>query len=197
MQPEHDTTYLCVLDQYGNGFSATPSDGYTTVPVIPELGFAVSPRGSQSWIDHDHPSGIAPWKRPRLTPNPALALKNGKLSLLFGTPGGDVQCQAMLQVLLNIVAFGMDPQQAIESPRFASASFPDSFYPHQSHPGLLKLEGELAAHADGLAARGHEIQAWPDRYWRVGGVCAILVDRDRGDLIAGADPRRECYALAW
>ena len=192
-----DTTYLCVVDRHGNGFSATPSDGYATSPIIPGLGFAVSPRGDQSWIDEAHPSSVAPWKRPRLTPNPALALKDGELYMVWGTPGGDIQCQAMLQVLLNIVVFGMDPQEAIEQPRFGSASFPDSFYPHQSHPGLLKLEGDLAVHAEGLAARGHDIQTWPDRYWRVGGVCAILVDRARGALVAGADPRRECYALAW
>ena len=192
-----DTTYLCVVDAQGNGFSATPSDGYNTAPIIPGLGFAVSTRGDQNWIDARHPSVIAPWKRPRLTPNPALAKRNGKLAFLFGTPGGDVQIQAMLQVFLNHAVHSMDPQAAIEAPRFASESFPGSFWPHTHKPGVLKLEPGLMQHADELASRGHKIVGWPELGWRAGGVCAIAIDQETGDRIAGADPRRECTALAW
>jgi gamma-glutamyltranspeptidase/glutathione hydrolase len=193
----HDTSYNCVVDRHGNGFSATPSDDSYTGPVVPGLGFVVSPRGDQSWLEKDHPSSIEPWKRPRLTPNPALALKDGELFMVFGTPGGDAQCQAMLQVFLNVVTRGMDLQVAIEAPRFASASFPASFYPHLSYPGLLHLEGELAPLAGALEARGHRIDLWPYRDWRAGGVCGILVDRENKHVMAGADPRREAYALAW
>ena len=89
---EQDTSYVCVVDRWGNGFSATPSDGYQN--YIPELGFGISARGFQSWLDPDHPSVLAPGKRPRLTPNPAMAFKNGKLYLTLGTPGLDVQVQA-------------------------------------------------------------------------------------------------------
>jgi gamma-glutamyltranspeptidase/glutathione hydrolase len=192
-----DTTYLCVIDKHGNGFSATPSDGYATAPVVPGLGFAVSPRGDQSWLQAGHPSALAPWKRPRLTPNPALALKDGKLAMVFGTPGGDVQCQAMLQFFLNATVFGMDPQSAIETPRFATYSFPNSFYPHTSEPGVLRLERGLERAAGPLAERGHSIVHWPQQYWRAGGLCAIAVDECTGYRVAGADPRRECYALAW
>ena len=192
-----DTTYLCVVDEAGNGFSATPSDGYSTAGIIPGLGFAASTRGDQNWIDRRHPSVIAPWKRPRLTPNPALAKKNGKLAFLFGTPGGDVQIQAMLQVFVNHAVHGMDPQAAIEAPRFASESFPGSFWPHTHKPGVLRLEPALMDHAEELEKRGHTIVPWPELGWRAGGVCAIAVDEETGDRIAGADPRRECYALAW
>jgi gamma-glutamyltranspeptidase/glutathione hydrolase len=192
-----DTTYLCVVDKDGNGFSATPSDGYSTAGIIPGLGFAVSTRGDQNWIDTRHPSVLAPWKRPRLTPNPALAKKNGKLAFLFGTPGGDVQIQAMLQVFLNHAVHGMDPQAAIEAPRFASESFPGSFWPHTHKPGVLRLEPGLMGHAETLEARGHRVVPWPELGWRAGGVCAISIDPETGDRIAGADPRRECYALAW
>src|SRR3546814_7312383 len=90
-----------------------------------------------------YPSALAPWKRPRLTPNPALALKDGKLAMVFGTPGGDVQCQAMLQFFLNATVFGMDPQSAIETPRFATYSFPNSFYPHTSEPRSEEHTSEL------------------------------------------------------
>lgn len=192
-----DTTYLCVVDRDGNGFSATPSDGYSTCPIIPGLGFAASTRGDQSWLVEGHASVIAPWKRPRLTPNPALVLKNGKLHMTLGTPGGDVQCQAMLQVLLNALVFDMAPQAAIEAPRFASYSFPNSFYPHESQPGLLRIERDLVSSQAKLERRGHRIQVWPPRNWRAGGVCAIVRDPATGFRVAGADPRRECYALAW
>jgi len=196
-QNSRDTTYLCVVDRQGNGLSMTPSDGYTGSPVIPGLGFAVSDRGNQSWLEPGHPSAVGPWRRPRLTPNPALAMRNGRLAMLFGTPGGDVQCQAMLQCFLNMTVFGMNPQEAIEAPRFFSASFPNSFYPHKSEPGKLRLEAELAPAEARLAQIGHRVELWPKLYWRGGGVCAIAIDEATNHRVAGADPRRECYALAW
>ncbi|HEX2281029.1 MAG TPA: gamma-glutamyltransferase, partial [Thermomicrobiales bacterium] len=74
-----DTSYVCAIDDEGNAFSATPSDGIGSTPIIPGLGLICSGRGSQSWIDPDHPSSLHPGKRPRLTPNPAMAFKDGKL----------------------------------------------------------------------------------------------------------------------
>ena len=82
-----DTSYTCVVDRWGNGFSATPSDGEVSFPLVPGIGMYISTRGAQSWLDPNHASSLAPWKRPRLTPNPALALKDGKLFMPFGTPG--------------------------------------------------------------------------------------------------------------
>ena len=122
--PELDTSHVCVIDRHGNVFAATPSDGSYNAPVMPELGIIPSPRGSQNWGDPDHPSGVAPGKRPRLTPSPAIAIEPGKMKMPFGTPGGDVQTQAMLQVFLNIHLFGMEVQEAVEAPRVASYSFP-------------------------------------------------------------------------
>jgi len=115
--PEPDTSYVCVADRFGNLFSATPSDGSYGSPVVPGIGLIPSNRGSQSRPDPRHPSGVAPGKRPRLTPNPALAIKGRDQFLPFGTPGGDVQTQAMLQVLLNLFVFGHEVQSAIEAPR--------------------------------------------------------------------------------
>jgi gamma-glutamyltranspeptidase / glutathione hydrolase len=193
-----DTSYLCVVDRFGNVFSATPSDGSPTSPVIPGLGFVASSRGSQSWADPGHASSIQPWKRPRLTPNPALVLKDGKPFMAFGTPGGDVQCQAMLQVFLNIVSFGFDAQQAVEAPRFATASFPNSFEPHAYHPGRLQVEASIPEGVRArLEAKGHKVHLWPERAWRAGAVCAILIDPETGVLKAAADPRRQNYALCW
>jgi gamma-glutamyltranspeptidase/glutathione hydrolase len=194
--PEVDTSHVCVVDRHGNVFAATPSDGSYNAPVIPELGIIPSPRGSQNWGDPDHPSGVAPGKRPRLTPNPAIAIAQGKMKMPFGTPGGDVQTQAMLQVFLNIHLFGMDVQQAIEAPRCASYSFPSSFEPHAYHPGLLNLESRIdRSTGEALGRLGHRIEWWPDWTWLAGAVCAIVAEQDTGVLKGGADPRRPSYAL--
>lgn len=122
--PELDTSHVSVVDRHGNVFAATPSDGSYNAPVVPELGIIPSPRGSQSRADPDHPSGVAPGKRPRLTLNPAIAIRPGKMKMPFGTPGGDVQTQAMLQAFLNINVFDMEVQDAIEAPRCARTAIP-------------------------------------------------------------------------
>jgi gamma-glutamyltranspeptidase / glutathione hydrolase len=196
--PEPDTSYVCVADRHGNLFSATPSDGSYGSPVVPGTGLIPSNRGSQSRPDPRHPAGVGPGKRPRLTPNPALAIKGGDRFMPFGTPGGDVQSQAMLQVLLNHFVFSQDMQSAIESPRFASYSYPSSFAPYDYYPGRLAIEARIPEPViTELARRGHEIQRWPDWIWTAGAVCAIDVDRKRGVMEAGADPRRAAYALGW
>jgi gamma-glutamyltranspeptidase/glutathione hydrolase len=191
-----DTSYICVVDEAGNAFSATPSDVSYDTPVIPGTGLCPSSRGSQSWADPAHPSGVAPGKRPRLTPNPALAIRPGEFVMPFGTPGGDVQCQAMLQVLLNMLLFDMNPQAAVEAPRFATYSFPNSFAPHDSYPGRLALEGRITPVARaGLAARGHDVTIWPDWSPLAGAVCLVKHDTARGTLAGAADPRRPAMAL--
>jgi gamma-glutamyltranspeptidase/glutathione hydrolase len=193
-----DTSYVCVVDRWGNVFSATPSDVSFESPVIPGTGLVPSSRGSQSWADPAHASSVAPGKRPRLTPNPAFAIKRGELLLPFGTPGGDVQAQAMLQVLLNIAVWGMEPQAAVEAPRFATYSFPDSFEPHEYFPGRLMIESRIPkATGEALAALGHGVEWWPDLIWRAGAVCTIAANRKTGVLQGGADPRRPTYALGW
>ncbi|MFQ5899246.1 MAG: gamma-glutamyltransferase family protein [Candidatus Methylomirabilia bacterium] len=192
-----DTSYVAVVDAEGNAFSATPSDPSVDSPVVPGVGCVVSPRGSQSWLDPDHPSAVAPGRRPRLTPSPAMVFKDGRLFMPFGTPGGDVQLQAMLQVFLNIVVFGMVPQRAVEEPRIASRSFPDSFWPHAAFPGQLRVEGRIPSEVtSALADLGHRTEPWPDWEWRAGAVCAIVVAPDR-TLLAAADPRRSSHAIGW
>ncbi|MDP6346646.1 MAG: gamma-glutamyltransferase family protein [Alphaproteobacteria bacterium] len=193
-----DTSYCCAVDSEGNLFSATPSDTSSDAPVIPGTGFVPSSRGSQSRPDPDHPSSIQPGKRPRLTPNPALAIRPGEWAMPFGTPGADVQIQAMMQTLLNIAVFGLNPQAAVEAPRFASYSFPQSFAPHAYHPGLLKMEGRIDRDTGSqLQAMGHDVDWWGEWEWQAGAMCAIRRDTASGVLEAGADPRRACYALGW
>jgi gamma-glutamyltranspeptidase/glutathione hydrolase len=193
-----DTSYVCVVDSHGNAFSATPSDGSDKTPIIPGVGILCSGRGTQSWADPTHPCAVAPGKRPRLTPSPALAFRNGKVHMPFGTPGGDVQPQAMLQVFLNINVFGMAPQDAVEAPRFSTYSYPGSFEPHPYYPGRLYLESRIArATGDALASRGHKVSWWGESTWLAGAVCTIVNDHKRGVLHGGADPRRPAYVLGW
>ena len=193
-----DTTYMCCVDRHGNAFSATPSDGSNKTVIIPGVGIQCSGRGTQSWSDPTHPSSVAPGKRPRLTPSPALAFKNGKVHMPLGTPGGDVQPQAMLQVFLNVNVFGMDAQTAIEAPRVANYSYPGSFEPHDYFPGRLYLESRIPkSTGDALAKMGHKVYWWNDWTWLAGAPCTIVVDHKTGVRQGGADPRRPAYALGW
>jgi gamma-glutamyltranspeptidase / glutathione hydrolase len=193
-----DTSYVCVVDRRGNAFSATPSDSSWDGPVIPGLGFCLSTRGSQSWPVPGHASCVAPGKRPRLTPNPALARRGREWVMPFGAPGGDLQPQAMLQVLLNHTVFGMSIQEAVEAPRFVTHSFPGSFEPHPYHPGRLDLERPIGeATGEALAARGHRVQWLPDLSIGTAGVCAISANLQTGILYGGADPRRAARAIGW
>jgi len=196
-ETEHDTSYVCVVDAAGNAFSATPSDGAVGGACVPGLGFPISMRGGQSWLDPAHPSCLAPWKRPRLTPNPAMALKDGRPAIAFGCPGGDSQVQGMLQVFLNVAEFGLEPQVAIEAPRVVTRSFQNSFWPHVYEPNRVDAETRIpeAVRAQ-LAAFGHDVHA--NHAW--GGVslmCAITADPTAGLLSGGADPRGDCYAAGW
>jgi gamma-glutamyltranspeptidase/glutathione hydrolase len=194
-----DTSYTAVVDRFGNAFSCTPSDTCNNAPVVPGTGVAPSSRGSQSWAIRGHPCAVAPGRRPRLTPNPAMVVANdGQFVMPFGTPGGDVQTQAMLQTLLNLFVFKMTPQAAVEAPRFATYSFPASFEPHAHHPGRLNLEARIDEETGrALAALGHDVDWWDTITWRAGGVCLVAADLERGVLEGAADPRRAAYALGW
>ena len=149
-------------------------------------------------MDPDHPARVEPWKRPRLTPNPAMVVKDGELFMAFGTPGLDAQVQAMTQVFLNIVEFGMEPQEAIEAPRVISHSFPNSFWPHQSLPGKVTVESRIAPRVrEALRDRGHLVEDGGDWSAGVSRVCAITIDPETGTRAGGADPRSTSYAIGW
>ncbi len=190
------TSYVCVVDQWGNAFSATPSDASTTAPVIPGTGIVPSLRGLQSRPDPAHPAGVAPGKRPRLTPNPAMTVRDDGSVMPFGCPGGDMQIQAMLQVLLNLEHFGMGLQQAINAPRFSTWSFPNSFAPFQYLPGRVMVEDRFPEETLAeLARRGHDVGQWPAFTRDAAAVEAIVHNTRTGFHEAGADPRQPASAI--
>ena len=193
-----DTSVVAVIDEHANAFCSTPSDTSWDTPVVPGTGLAVSSRGAQSWAVRGHPSCLAPGKRPRLTPNPCFARVPGRWIMPFGTPGGDSQVQANLQMLLNHLAFGMPIQEAIEAPRLMTHSHPNSFAPHDAEPGRVTVEGRIDEDAsERLAARGHRVDRLEDWTHRVAGLCAVKKDLSSGRLEAGADPRRWSRAMGW
>ncbi len=193
-----DTSYVCVVDKDGNCISAVPSDMSFSGPVVPGTGIVVSTRGSQSFVDDKHASSIVGGKRPRLTPAPFMIFKNDMPWMVIGTPGGDTQCQTILQTFLNVALFKMEVQSATEQPRFATFSYPNSFAPHDYHPNLLRIEERVHAQVlEELKSRGHDVMTWPEWAWKAGGVCLILINEKEKTLVAGADPRRESYAQGW
>jgi gamma-glutamyltranspeptidase/glutathione hydrolase len=191
-----DTSYVCVVDRWGNAFSATPSDASSQSPVIPGTGFVPSSRGTQSRPDPRHPAAVGPGRRPRLTPNPAMAVRDDGSVLAFGCPGGDMQPQAMVQFFLNAFHFGMDLQEAINAPRVSTWSFPNSFAPFEYLPNLVRIEGRYGDHLFAeLERRGHDVERWPDFTRDAAAVEAIYRDASTGFLHAGADPRQPAYAI--
>ena len=122
----------------------------------------------------------------------------GPALIPFGTPGADVQAQAMVQALVNLRVFGMTPQEAVEAPRAALYGYPQSFEPHESGADVLRVESRVPAETRGaLADRGHTIENWPDLVWKAGAVCLIEADSRTGTLGGAADPRRPCAAMGF
>lgn len=189
-----DTTYLSIVDSDGNAVSLTPSD-FPQSPMVPGTGITLGIRMTQFRLDPTHPSALAPGKRPRITPNPGMVLKKGKLWMSFGTPGGDVQSQAMIQFFLNMVVFGMDPQKAVEAPRFRSVNWPDSFSPHAYRPGGIELEESLyKSVSDSLQAKGYKVYRKGHLDNDFGAVCAVINDVKLNRLLGVADPREISWA---
>ena len=196
---EGGTSYFGVIDRDGNVFSCTPSEGTKNGgPIIPGTGLAFSLRGTQSKLTEGHPAAIAGGKRPRLTPAPALVLQDGEAVMALGAHGGDHIPQGTLQLLLNVLEFGRDPQEAVEEPRFYSYNFPNSNWMSRYEPGMLRLEGRISdGVAEELRRRGHTIEMYPD-WWEGSALyCVITRNPETGVLQGGADPRCEAYAVGY
>ena len=184
-----DTCHVDVIDRDGLMISATPSGGWLqSSPVVEELGFCLGTRGQMTWLEPGLPTSLRPGLRPRTTLTPSLALREGRPYLAFGTPGGDQQDQWSLLFFLAHVHFGLNLQAAIDAPAFHSEHMPSSFWPRESHPGSLVVEGRLAADVvSKLRRQGHDVSVSDD--WSLGRVSAAGPDPDTGFLRAAANAR--------
>jgi gamma-glutamyltranspeptidase/glutathione hydrolase len=190
------TTHIAAIDRDGNMICITPSGGvFRKSAFAPELGCTLSTRSEMFVLEDGHPNVLAPGKRPRTTLVSYLISENGVPTMTVGCPGGDDQAQADLQLVLNVLIFGMNPQQAVEAARFSTQTLVNSFYPRVYLPGQLNVEAGIpqSTRAE-LRALGHQVAETG-----ACGVGAVVTCRDpaTGVLSAGADPRRPTYALAW
>ncbi|MBX9928796.1 MAG: gamma-glutamyltransferase [Gemmatimonadaceae bacterium] len=184
-----DTVYLTVVDAQGNAVSMIQSlfAVFGSGRMVPGTGIVLHNRGALYSLDPNHPNIIAPGKRPFHTLTPALALNgDGSLFASFGTPGGDGQPQTLIQVLNNVLRFGMSPQQAVEAPRWRVFA-----------NGRLALEPGVAdAVRATLARRGQRVSEQPPSA-EFGGAQIIVVDPASKARRVGSDPRREAYGIVW
>jgi gamma-glutamyltranspeptidase/glutathione hydrolase len=186
-----DTTCVNVVDRNGNFFSATPSGAWLPSVIAGKTGIPLSSRMQAFVLEAGHPNQLAPGKRPRVTLSPTLVLKDGQPVMAMSTPGGDNQDQAMLQVLLNMIEFGMPPQEAVEAPRFQTEHFYASFANHDFVPGKLNVENRVPADTiEKLRALGHVVQV--SAPWSNSSAPTVIW-LSNGVLHGGADPRRGRY----
>ena len=193
----NDTTCVNVIDKDGNLFSATPSGAWLPAVVAGDTGVLMGQRLQSALLDPKSPNVVAPGKRPRITLTPTLVVKDGVPVMALSTPGGDNQDQALLQVFLNIIEFGMNPQEAVEAPRFDTQHYVSSFDDHEFLPGSLNLESRVELRTiQELGYRGHKTKVQA-AYGTLSAPTVIVFDSRTGVASAGADPRRGRYAVAW
>jgi gamma-glutamyltranspeptidase/glutathione hydrolase len=193
----NDTTCVNVVDKDGNLFSATPSGAWLPAVVAGDTGVLMGQRLQSSLTDPNSPNVVAPGKRPRITLTPTLVLKGGEPFMVLSTPGGDNQDQALLQVLLNIIEFGMSPQEAVEAPRFDTQHYVSSFDDHEFLPGSLNVESRVSLKTiQELSQKGHKVKVQGE-WGTLSAPTVIMFDPKTGVASAGADPRRSRYAVAW
>lgn len=192
-----DTVYVAVADRDGTVVSLIQSlrKPFGSGVVVPGTGILLNDRGRDFGIDDGDPNQIAPGKRSRHTLTPAIATRGGRPAFAYGTAGGDVQPFTMLQLSCNLLVYGIDPQEAVDAPRWTVIPA------EPGPPGTLGLEGRFAPNVRAeLAALGYKLEIQPDFDDRAnyGSVAsAIQIDHERGVYLAGADPRADGIALAW
>lgn len=191
-----DTTYLCAADRDGNAISLIQSlyKAWGSGAVPDGLGFCLQNRGLGFSLDPAHPCCVAPLKRPLHTIIPGFAMRAGQPWLCFGVMGGTMQPQGQVQILTNLIDFGMDVQGAGEAPRWRHEGSSDVDGHVMRDGGEVFLEPGFSGEAvAGLRARGHRIAAAPQTF---GGYQGILFDHARGAMLGGSDPRKGGCAMA-
>jgi len=191
------TTSVIAADAEGWLVSVTPSGGWIPAVIAGKTGIGLSQR-MQSFVldERENPFNVvAPGKRPRVTLTPSLAVKNGKPWLAFAVQGGDSQDQNLLQFFLNLVEFGMTPQQATEAANMNSFQLRDSFGNHETSPGRMLLDDETPRWVRSeLIERGYRLEFQPRT---AGPINAIMVDHANGTFWGGSGNHGEDYGIAW
>jgi gamma-glutamyltranspeptidase / glutathione hydrolase len=190
--PEHrDTVYLTVADEQGNAVSFINSlyYGFGSGLVVPGTGICLQNRGACFSLEPGHPNVLAGGKRPYHTIIPAMALRDGRLWLSFGVMGGFMQPQGHLLVLVNMVDHGLDPQAALDAPRFR---VDERGGPRVAVETAVPLKTRKA-----LASLGHQVAPETTFDPGFGGGQVIAVDGATGVLWGGSDPRKDGCAVGW
>jgi gamma-glutamyltranspeptidase/glutathione hydrolase len=191
------TTSVIAADKEGWVVSVTPSGGWVPAVIAGETGIGLSQR-MQSFVTDaaENPFNVvAPGRQPRVTLTPSLAVKDGRPWLAFAVQGGDAQDQDLLQFFLNVVEFGMTPQEAAEAPGFNSYQMRASFEAHESRPGRILLNDATPPWVrKELRAMGYDA-IYRDR--TSGPVNAILVDHRHGTLWGASSNHGEDYGIGW
>jgi gamma-glutamyltranspeptidase / glutathione hydrolase len=190
-----DTTYLCASDGEGNAISLIQSifAPFGSRIIAGDTGVIMNNRLCSFGLDPSKANSLKPGKRPAHTLNTYMAFKEGEFFAVGGSPGADEQPQTNLQVLHNLLDLNMDPQAAVEAPRW---SHQPGTPPRDNLPEELRMEeGFRPEVIETLRRKGHKV-AVVDR-WLFGSAKVIVRDHDTGTWMAGADPRREAYAIGW
>ncbi len=192
-----DTVYLTVVDKAGNAVSLIQSNyyGFGSGMVPPGLGFCLQDRGALFSLEKGHMNVLEPGKRPFHTIIPGFVTKDGKPVFSFGVMGGAMQPQGHLQVLLNIIDFGMNIQEAGDAPRFrhAGSSQPDGG--QMNDGGTVYLESGISKKTKmKLASKGHRLDTQQGGY---GGYQGIWIDHERGVLIGASESRKDGCAMGY
>jgi gamma-glutamyltranspeptidase/glutathione hydrolase len=195
------TTSIEAADEEGWVVSVTPSGGWVPAVIAGRTGVGLSQR-AQSFVTDpaDGPFNvIEPGKRPRVTLTPTLALKDGNPYLSFAVQGGDSQDQNLLQFFLNVVEFGMTPQQAAEAPNINSFQMRASFKDHETWPGHMLINRVMPQSVRGeLTRMGYVLELEASGSDRTSGpINAILFDRKHGSMWGGSSNHGEDYGIAW
>jgi gamma-glutamyltranspeptidase/glutathione hydrolase len=191
------TTSVVAADASGWLVAVTPSGGWIPATIAGRTGVGLSQRMQSFVLDAaQNPFNVLePGKRPRVTLTPSIALKDGKPWLAFAVQGGDTQDQNLLQFFLNIVEFGMTPQEAAEAANFNSYQMHSSFDRHESQPGRIVLNQSVPQWVrKELALRGYTLEF---EARTSGPINAILLDQQHGTIWGGSSNHGEDYGIAW
>jgi gamma-glutamyltranspeptidase/glutathione hydrolase len=191
------TTSVEAADAEGWVVSVTPSGGWLPAVIAGKTGIGMSQRMQSFVVDRaENPYNVLePGKRPRVTLTPTLALKDGKPYLCFSVQGGDSQDQNLLQFFLNVVEFGMTPQEATEAANINSYQMHSSFGAHESKPGAMEIHPSLPPYVRAeLVKMGYKLQVVPKTS---GPINAIMLDQAHGTMWGGSSDHGEDYGIGW